>query len=269
MNLYERDYSISTKEEDILREEVIARNTVSLGRIKPKNSKYFFEQPKVFRHKESLFPNNYLDIVELYEYEKLSKINQAFNETLENTKTTESDIQRFIKSNKAYHLIGSLLKLYNFGHHSAYLFPEFQLGTSFKADYLLVGKSSDGFSFVFVELESPYGNIFMKNGDFGESARKGINQIEDWKSFIQRDFSTISSELKKYTKAQLTDEFYNYDATRCNYVVVVGRRKDFNDKSYELSRKKSKESNIIVTHYDKIYDLSENLIINGSGALTY
>lgn len=45
---------------------------------------------------------------------------------------------------------------YNFGHHDAYIIPEFMLGNSYKVDYLLIGKSSRGYEFVFIELEKPY-----------------------------------------------------------------------------------------------------------------
>lgn len=69
----------------------------------------------------------------------------------------------------------------NIENHEAYLFPEFQLGNLYKADYLLMGKSSVGFEFIFIELESPYGKITLNDGQLGAEFRDGISQLEDWK----------------------------------------------------------------------------------------
>ena len=68
---------------------------------------------------------------------------------------TERSILNFIKDKKYYHIIGSIIwgLSINIGNHGVYLFPEFQLGNSYKADYLLVGKSSGGYEFIFIELE--------------------------------------------------------------------------------------------------------------------
>ena len=63
------------------------------------------------------------------------------------------------------------------GHHGAYLFPEFPLGTSYKADYLLIGNGSGGHEFIFIELENPKGNITLQNGELGNTFRKGILQV--------------------------------------------------------------------------------------------
>jgi len=38
-----------------------------------------------------------------------------------------------------------------------------------------------------------------------------------------------------------------------NYVVVAGRRDDFNEKTYRLARE-SKNNGVIILHYDNIID---------------
>lgn len=64
-------------------------------------------------------------------------------------------ILNFIKDNEYYHIIGSLIwgLTINTGNHGVYLFPEFQLGNLYKADYLIMGKSSGGYEFILVEKE--------------------------------------------------------------------------------------------------------------------
>ena len=126
------------------------------------------------------------------------------------------------------------------GHHASdYLFPEFPIeGGKYKADYLLVGKGSGGHEFVFIELEAPHWRTTLKDGYYGESTRKGYNQIDDWGSAIGRD----------------------YDSSRFHFVVVSGIRDDFDDKSYEIRRKDIKRRGILWLHYDNLYEGAMDLL---------
>ncbi|QCU21188.1 DUF4263 domain-containing protein [Bacillus altitudinis] len=78
------------------------------------------------------------------------------------------------------------------------MIPEFQIGNYYQADFLLIGRSSGGHELVFVEFEHPNKNITINSGHLGEAFRKGINQVKDWRSLIQRNYSTISDTLYKY-----------------------------------------------------------------------
>ncbi len=256
--LYSRDYSILTKD------EIEKKNQLESEKINPNsmiNPNLYYEYSKAVRHNMSLFPNNFMDNVDLQNH---SDLNCQCNglEALLKDKITELDIKRYIQNNEYYHIPASILKHYNFGHHAAYVFKEFKLGTYFSADYLLVGDSSDGHQFVFVEFENAYGNITIGNGDFGDTIRKGINQINDWKTFIESNYSSVTSEFKKHTSKQLPDEFYTYDATRMNYVVVAGRRSDYNEKTRRLRRKLEEDSKIKLLHYDNLIDAARSTIGN-------
>ncbi|OEF95972.1 Shedu anti-phage system protein SduA domain-containing protein [Desulfuribacillus alkaliarsenatis] len=260
MNLYERDYNQISKDEIIEIDRVMEKYTKKLGNIKIYNSSYFREQPKAGRHYASLFPNNYLDIEDLQNKKELERKNKQFLNLLENNGAKEQEILNFIKNEKAYHVIGSIMKEYRFGHHDAYLFPEFQLGNSYKVDYLLVGKSSGGYEFILVELEAPYGRITIKSGDFGETIRKGINQIEDWKIWLNSNYSAFNEPLLKSCKGELSHEFYKYEPNRFHYAIVVGRRENFNEKTYILKRSLRNQQNINLLHYDNLIDKASRLI---------
>lgn len=258
--LFKRDYTLLTSEETCEMEKINAENQrVSGADFGRKN--FWFRYPKAVRHYLSLFPNNYMDVNELKNREELEKQCDGLEELL-NGDITELNIKRYIQNNEYYHIPASIFKNYNFGHHSAYLFKEFPLGTNFSADYLLVGKSSDGYQFVFVEFENPYGKITIGDGDFGETIRKGINQINDWKGYVASNYSTITAEFKKYATKQLPDEFYTYDETRMNYIVVAGRRNDYNEKTRRLRRMLEKENKIKLIHYDNLLDNARSTIGN-------
>ncbi len=263
MKLYERDFTKLTINEETelgaLQQQDLVANTRHLKVIRP-------IQNKVLRHHQSLFPNNYLDIVELEDHGLLGQQIETFKELLDSSGVNEQAILKFIKHEQAYFIIASLLKSYfRFGHHDAYLFPEFQLGNSYKPDYLLVGKNSGGWEFLFVELESPTEQITLTNGELGSAFRKGIAQIEDWMSWLDTYYSSLKETFEKYRGAQvnLPDEFLSLDSTRIHYVVIAGRRKDFITKTYQKRRRV--QSKILILHYDNLIDASQNLI----GSRTY
>lgn len=177
--------------------------------------------------------------------------------------TREREILNFINSSSDNNfIVGSIMKeFFNFGHHEAHIFSEFPLGTSYKVDYLLLGLNSDGWHFVFIELEAVYGQITNKNGDFGTVLRKGESQIKDWEIWLERNFNSLTEFFLRKIKPNdfLPTEFYNYDRTRVQYVVVAGRRSDFNERTYRLVRE-LKNKNIQYIHYDKLMDVCNGLI---------
>ncbi|MCF6460862.1 Shedu anti-phage system protein SduA domain-containing protein [Clostridium sp. Cult3] len=231
MKLFARDYQNITADEKELEREIRNKYTIQLGKIKAYNSNMHREFPKAIRHHNSLFPNNYLDPVDLKDETKLKVLNQQFLKTIEDRETIETDILKFIKENRAYHIIGSIFSEYSFGHHDAYLFREFQLGNSYQVEYLLVGKSSDGYNFIFIEFENPYGRISLANEEFGDVIRKGLSQVSDWMLWTEESYSSLSESFEKETNNQLPKEFYRLDTSRMNYAVVAGRRNDYKEKT--------------------------------------
>lgn len=227
----------------------------------------FRKYPRAARHNQQLFPNNYLDVVELKDADKLRQKLGKFRSLLGMRKCTERDVLRFIKSNKAYFIVASILKRYQFGHHEAFLFPEFPLGNSHVADYLLVGKSSGGYEFLFLELEDPVRKSVLAKGAFGKTSRKGLEQVDDWKSWLDSHFASLREVFKSAKKpgTALPDEFSDYDSSRMHFAVISGTRKDYSEKTYRLRRDKHKNGGVLVLHYDNLVDDAEAII----GADTY
>lgn len=263
--LFKRDYSILTDDELEEKKKIDAEGIrVTGARFGRKN--FVHKYSRAIRHYVSLFPNNYMDNFLLKDEIYLETICDEFEMKLNsNESLNELDIKRFIQDNEYYHIPASIFSQYRFGHHGAYVFKEFQLGADYRADYLLIGKASGGYHFIFVEFETPSKSVTLSDGSFGEGIRKGINQIYDWRYFLQSNFSIISSELKKYTFQKLPDEMYSYDETRMFYVIVSGRRKDYTEKTYRLRRELDQNNKIKLLHYDNLLDEARKLI----GAQTY
>lgn len=254
--LYHRDFRVLTQDEELqlqkARDYAANRKEYTFMQM----SRFHGLMPDAGYYFESLFPNNFLSIKELKDQARLDTVSQQFLEILE-TNPTERAVLNFINQNHFYFLIGTILKSsYFFGHHAAYAFREFELPPNFIADYLLVGKGSGGYQFVFVELESPAGSVINADGTFGTTIRKGLKQIEDWDAWLDGNFSHLKLLFQKYlgTEKPLTDEFITLDKTRIHYAIVAGRRTDFKEKTYRLQRKLKHERNITLLHYDNILD---------------
>ncbi|SDY99629.1 protein of unknown function [Proteiniborus ethanoligenes] len=263
MRIYDRDYTKLTEDEinewEMLKKKEVVKTT---GKFNIRKS-MFRKYPKAVRHYLSIFPNNYLDIEDLKNEDMLKTSISNFYDFLSNENIIESDIAKFIKNNKAYFIIGSILKSnYNFGHHDAFIIPEFMLGNSYKVDYLLIGKNSGGYEFVFVELENPYGKITLKDGNLGDTFRKGIKQVFDWDEWLESNYVSLRETFQKYKNPneQLPNEFFSLDKTRIHYAVVAGRRDAFNLKTYKEKRRYVDKHKILLLHYDNLCDSAKSTI---------
>lgn len=263
-HLYARDYRKITDEEREEYERILILENPHgqrYGRIN-----HYDMYPEAVKHYLSLFPNNHLVLSEIKK-KNFPELNNRFSQIVHDLNSTERDIARFIKDNDAYYIIASILNGCGFhaGHHATYLFPEFELRangkTDWRADYLLLGKGSGGYEFVFVELESPNTGAVLQNGYPAKSTRSGQKQIEDWEIWLDSNYSELASffEREKGNHEDLPDEFYHYDSTRMHYVLVAGTRNDYIDKTYRVRRDEKKTSGVILLHYDNLIDYSEEL----------
>lgn len=256
--LYERDYLELSKEEK--KQIEIAERFWSENQKHNKGisgvviMKYHELLPIAYYFHTSLFPNNYILNNPLHDKEKTQKLFEDFRSLLDEDSMNERKLLNFIRDKRAYFILEGLFFRYDFGHHDAYLFREFPLHPNFVVDFLLVGKSSGGYEFVFIEFESPNQDITTKDGNLGNGFRKGIKQVEDWDSWIDSNFFSLKSVFSKYKSSSknLPSEFYELDKTRIHYLVIAGRRSDFNSKTYKIKRQGI--NNIRIIHYDNLLD---------------
>jgi hypothetical protein len=271
--LYDRDYRILTNEEkcswEKLENALYKIKAKKGGLISPETlNKYHQNIPVAAYYYQQLFPNHYLDTDELKNKDRLITIMEGFKKILE-SEATERDILNFINRKKAYFIIASILKgfHYCFGHHKAFAFKEFELPTNHVVDYLLIGKNSGGYEFIFVELENPFGQVTTSDGEFGVTIRKGLKQVNDWDCWLENNYHSLKQLYDKYLGKHITDlprEFYELDKSRLHYAVVAGRRKDFSKKTYQLKRRLLKTNNILLLHYDNLIDSTDLLLKGGN-----
>lgn len=169
----------------------------------------------------------------------------------------ESDVQSYIKSNQKWFIPLSILKAYDFGHHFSCVVPEYRLGAEYKLDYLLIGKNSLGYQFVFVEFEDVNVDYRLKTvNSETDKVRKGLYQIRDWKRWIEQN--------KEY--------FFNTDGIKeivndvpswgFHYSLVVSRRDRMDDMSNQLRGEMQRNFGVTIMSYDRLVDYVE-LLHNG------
>lgn len=260
MKLYLRDYCKEPTESEMKEYERVLKMEKEKLSIGKRN--LYHQYPEAIRHHKSLFPNNHIDLFDWKKSGKMSELTEEFEKIVHNVDSKEQDILKFINHRPAPYIIGALLTYKKFGHHETYIFPEFSIGNGlYYADYLIVGKSSGGYEFVFVELEAPNKRTTIKSGYEGQATRAGLNQILDWKYAIESDFISITKEFEKacIDVKKLPLECQQYDSTRMHYMVVAGLRDDYNDTTYRTRRLKAKEQGIEMYHYDNLIDLARLL----------
>lgn len=273
MKLYRRDYNILTIEEIEKWEKLKKEELFDPPRGNFKQRSLYRQYPKAVRHFTSLFPNNLLDVVDLKNEDELHMLVEKYLDEINKPAANERSIARFIKENNAYFIIGSIvkkhygIKYFNFGHHGLFVFPEFMLGATYKVDYLIVGMRSGGYEFILVELEAPGGKITQIDGELGDAFRKGMKQVRFWESWLESYYTSFNETFLKYKNLsmELPQEFLRLDKTRFHYVVIAGRRDDFNDNTYRIQRKTVTDQNILLLHYDNLLDSALEVI----GSSTY
>lgn len=269
MNLYKRDYKIVPTSAEIQEyEKVLAQETQDTP-IGCKNLRYLY--PPAIRHHQSLFPNNHIELLDFRFMEEkiglkpeVNSLIDSFQKLIHACDTTEQDILRFINHTPAFIIPASILVAgrFTFGHHDLYLFPEFGLGApnAPKPDYMLIGSGSGGYEFVLVEFEKSNGRITLKSGHYGEAIRKGNFQIYDWQAWMDENNVLFYEKLSEYSgKLELPQELQKYDSSRFHYVTVAGLRDDFDPVTYRRRRNQLKKEDILLLHYDNLYDSAKKL----------
>ena len=252
MKLYERDFSeaITQTEKDALREEISFEERKGLKHLSDA-PRFAHPDPDVrvfLWRNRSMFPNNYLDPVSIRN-ENLEELSENYVAALD-AASNERDIQHYIRKDKKWYIPGALCKEYNFGHHSAYLFPEQALGTKYATDYMLLGENSDGYSIVLVEFED-VNCTYLNSTSNSEtsSVRKGITQINDWKRWMDQYHEYFLQSI------ELTYKRIFIPTTRIYYVLVVGRRKMMTAMARDVrSQTMFQTSNLKVITYDRLAD---------------
>lgn len=197
-----------------------------------------------------IVPDNFIDLGKInesnYNFEEEA---DALQKALDAAKK-ENDIQQYIKRTGKWFIPASILKDYDFGHHSAYLVSEQPLGAEYKVDYMLLGHNSIGHQIVLVEFEDVNVDYTLKSSNSEtESVRKGLTQIRDWKRWMDdnRTYFLNSCGLSNIANS--------IPSWGIHYCLIVSRRDRMNAISNQLRGQMQHETpELHIATYDRLVE---------------
>lgn len=126
--------------------------------------------------------------------------------------------------------------------------PQVSLAGEKRPDFLLAIADSAGIHWTLVELESPTATrVGTKKGEFGESARKGIAQIEEWREWLTENVAHARSNIGLHNIRP-----------EAPGLVIVGRRDAGPWPSQGVRQRLAERQHISVHSWDWLVDALEH-----------
>jgi hypothetical protein len=145
---------------------------------------------------------------------ELERIAKLF-EKLVDSETREEALQSFLKEH-------SFLL-----HPFAETIPKQKLGEDFVTDFVLAATTTQGPTYILVELERATHPVLTKDLTLANPVTHAIKQTRDWDVWLEKNKPYIQLKLPGFETP--------------NYIIVIGRSKDFNDKQKEYMRSYNRE----------------------------
>lgn len=166
-----------------------------------------------------------------------------------------------------------LITAFNYGWNHIFLVPEFQLGTELRADFVLFGGYSGGWSIRFIELEPVGARLYLKDGTPSKELRIAMRQISDWRDYIRIHGAHLRDELSRvmisknvyqvrhraisrYLERHLRDP-HDYIQWRCH--IVIGRRHKLSEDEQRRRCRGVASVDAEIATYDRLVDVAEKL----------
>lgn len=116
--------------------------------------------------------------------------------------------------------------------HFGIILPQLEISAGLKTDYVYLTKSSTSWWCVLVEFESPSGKFFT-NGDSIKThsdLNRGLNQLDNWRDYLKEHKAAFLSQLDPLRQP------LNRNPVEFKYVLIMGRRKEFEGSPKKIAR---------------------------------
>jgi len=140
----------------------------------------------------------------------------------------------------------------NHGVHCSLVFRKISLGADYKPDFFMLSKSSVDWNAIFIEIEKPSSKFFKKgSSEIHQDFQRGINQIKTWKAWLASD-ENKNGFLASLNNIRVPSHMAK-NPTYCKYVLVHGRRSEFEKNPMRASIIKSNEdSDFKIMSFDSL-----------------
>ena len=182
--------------------------------------------------------------------------------------TGERGVHRYLKTSPRPIIAG-----YCRGWNFHYCIPEFRFADDYRADFLVLGGHSGGFTTSFIELEAPNARLYLKNGTPSKTLRIALRQIEDWRIWIRDNDNLLRKAIKKSLPNAMSSSSYLMKPSEIkeigqllfeqdmgiwdDYHIIIGRRKDLTS---EDKRRRNFlptfDQGVEIATYDRLLDIA-------------
>ncbi|MGA4859088.1 Shedu anti-phage system protein SduA domain-containing protein [Streptomyces koyangensis] len=173
---------------------------------------------------------------------------EEFAEILESAKD-EKPLQKFFTAHPE-------MLAQQLGAGCRWIIPKPQLGGLLEPDFMAARLDSGGLKWVAVELESPSINwLFTQtDGNPTEKLRKGIQQVKDWRHWIENNLSTARNSPRNGGSGlvEITPRF--------DGLVIAGRRSDVREDDQRHRRDIWHTQNIEIHTYDWLLQEARKMV---------
>ena len=183
----------------------------------------------------------------------IHEMGQRFKERLDSA-TNENEIQEFLQAHPV------LLALHLGGGHGRWVHPKPRFGAEHVPDFVIGEKSSVGYEWKLVELESPLMPLFTKAGNPSRYLTHAIRQIDDWKVWLRTN-QNYASRPKDQQGLGFTDIDLNVPG-----LILMGRRNAIDPATNDRRRQMMTKMNIEIHSYDFLLDAALDRIESTGGA---
>lgn len=158
----------------------------------------------------------------------------------------ERPIQKFFEQHPSF------LTMLISGGHGRWAIPQKKLGSEFIPDFVIGEKSSLGYEWYLVELESPKFLMFKNNGDQSAYLSHAIDQINKWRVWLEKNID-YATRKRENSGLGLLD----INGTAAGF-VFIGRRRFEDEKFKDFRRKIGESLNIRIHSYDYFLNFMSN-----------
>lgn len=151
----------------------------------------------------------------------------------------ERPLQRFIARNPR------LLVQHLRGGGGRWVIPQKRLGSEYVPDFVIGERSSSGFEWQWVELQSPRATLFVpSSGRNSKQLDEGLRQINDWRRWLDNN--------RDYVRRPRARDGLGLDSASGSDpgMLIIGREADLTEADVERRRQLDTQQNIRIHTYD-------------------
>jgi hypothetical protein len=157
--------------------------------------------------------------------------------------------------------------------HDRYAIYEFPLGSTFKADMLLLNSYSGAWEAWFIEFESADDSVFTKAGVPTQTLASAQRQIDDWRQYIDRHKELVRADMVRAAKKRDKLLYSECGEDPCNFSgnhladpnsfihwrfrIVIGRSSTMSSEERSLLGRYPTGHGVEIVTYDRLLRLAE------------